>query len=339
MPDHFLLLSKKDQFDALGVAADALKRPAHLLEKDVWVVWALETLFGSSLATKLAFKGGTSLSKAFGVIRRFSEDVDLTYDIREIVPELTEDHPDGIPPTASQADRWTKRIRERLPAWIDSDPLRILSDAIHTSKLRATAHKEGDAIYIDYEQVAAKGTGYASPSVMLEFGARSTGEPYEERAVTCDAAPALQELTFPTAHPRTMRAERTFWEKATAAHVYCLTGRFRGGPGYSRHWHDLARLEESGHAATAIGDGALAKTVALHKKMFFPERIPDGGGPVDYESAVAGSLALVPSGKAMEELAIDYKKMVEDGFLHDPSETFEELMDKCQQLEQAANKR
>jgi len=57
----------------------------HLLEKDVWVVWALNTVFVAPFGPHLTFKGGTSLSKAYGLIQRFSEDVDLTYDVRQLV--------------------------------------------------------------------------------------------------------------------------------------------------------------------------------------------------------------------------------------------------------------
>ncbi len=88
MADVFLNLSASDRRDVLGIAADKSGRPAHLLEKDAWVVWALAALYATSLGEHLVFKGGTSLSKAYGVIRRFSEDVDLTYDIRAIAPDL-----------------------------------------------------------------------------------------------------------------------------------------------------------------------------------------------------------------------------------------------------------
>ena len=88
MADLFLQLSETDRKDALEVAASQLGRPAHLLEKDVWVVWALRTLFEAPIGKHLVFKGGTSLSKAFRAIRRFSEDVDVTYDIRAIAPDL-----------------------------------------------------------------------------------------------------------------------------------------------------------------------------------------------------------------------------------------------------------
>ena len=89
MPEYFTL-PREDQHEALLVAAERSGRPLHLLEKDVWVVWALQHLFTGPHAQHLVFKGGTSLSKAYGVIKRFSEDVDLTYDIRAIAPDLIE---------------------------------------------------------------------------------------------------------------------------------------------------------------------------------------------------------------------------------------------------------
>jgi hypothetical protein len=94
---------------------------------------------------------------------------------------------------------------------------------------------EGDKVFIDYAPLAT-GTGYVAPAVMLEFGARSTGEPSEPRAIHCDAATHLQGVEFPTAAPQVMRAERTFWEKATAIHVFCAQGEFRGGGRFARHW-------------------------------------------------------------------------------------------------------
>lgn len=91
--DAFLRLPMQDRREALSVAADQSGRPAHLLEKDVWVVWALAALYESAIGEHLVLKGGTSLSKAYRVIRRFSEDVDLTYGIRAIAPDLVTNYP------------------------------------------------------------------------------------------------------------------------------------------------------------------------------------------------------------------------------------------------------
>lgn len=335
MAEPFLLLSEKDRRDALEVAAAASGRPVHLLEKDIWVVWALQILFASAHAPHLVFKGGTSLSKAYGVIRRFSEDIDLTYDIRAIAPDLVGEAPEALPPNPSQEKKWTKEIRARLAQWTQKQALVAVEAALAEAKLPGKARAEGDTVYIDYEPLAV-GTGYVQPAVRLEFGARSTGEPWENRAVVCDAAAHLSELVFPTATPRVMRVTRTFWEKATAIHVFCLQGRFRGAERFARHWHDVARLGGAGHVAAAIADREVAEAVARHKAVFFTEKDTEGAA-IDYQAAVAGHLRLVPDGDALALLAEDYRRMVEDGLLLDDAEPFEALIERCRQIEAQAN--
>jgi hypothetical protein len=200
MAEAFLTLSADDRREALAVAADRSGRPLHLLEKDVWVVWTLATLFGSDLGEHLVFKGGTSLSKAYRVIRRFSEDVDLTYDIRAIAPDLVGENGEALPKNRSEEKRWSKAVRHRLPEWVDGTVRPLLAGAIDAQSLPATLRVESDKLFVDYEAIAA-GSGYVAPSVMLEFGARSTGEPASPRDVVCDAAGLIKGIEFPTARP------------------------------------------------------------------------------------------------------------------------------------------
>lgn len=334
MAEAFLRLSGQDRLDALGVAADRLSRPAHLLEKDVWVVWAIQQLFGSPIGTNLVFKGGTSLSKAYQVIDRFSEDVDLTFDIRALIPDLLEGREDAMPATSSEERRWSKRVRQALPEWVAGTIQPILQQAIDREGVDAGLRIDGDKLFIDYPHLA-QGTGYVSPSVMLEFGARSTGEPASPRDIVCDAASVIAGVEFPTARPRVMHAERTFWEKATAIHVFCLQNRMRGDR-FSRHWHDVARLDDAGIAAAAIQDRALATAVARHKTMFFAEKAADATR-IDYGTATSGHLQLVPGGDALKALADDYGRMVEDGLLASTPEPFGDLMDRCAGIARKAN--
>jgi Nucleotidyl transferase AbiEii toxin, Type IV TA system len=335
MVEAFLALSPTDRREALDAAASASGRPPHLLEKDVWVVWALAALFESGLSEHLVLKGGTSLSKAYQAIRRFSEDVDLTYDIRAIAPDLVSDSADALPATRSQENKWSKEIRARLPACVEAEIVPVIEFALKAGGLAARAHAEGDKVHIEYEPLAA-GTGYVRPAVMLEFGARSTGEPWETLPVVCDAAAHLPQLHFPRATPRVMRIERTFWEKATAIHVFCAQGRFRGADRFARHWHDIARLGETGHAACALADMDIARAVARHKGIFFAEKDAHGQA-IDYEAAVTGGLRLVPEGAARELLAEDYRRMVEDGLLLDEAESFDVLLQRCGDIEREAN--
>lgn len=334
MADDFFRLGAVDRQEALSVAASASGRPIHLLEKDVWVVWTLRTVFGAEIGDDLVFKGGTSLSKAYGAIRRFSEDIDLTCDIRKLVPDLVGEEGDALPATRSEERRWSRAVRHRLPGWIEEKVLPVIARGLEAEGLAAAVRSDGDKIYVEYEPLA-EGYGYVPPRVMLEFGARSTGEPNEPHGIVCDAAEHVAAVTFPTAAPRVMRAERTFWEKATAIHVFCSEGPLRGDR-FSRHWHDLARLDEAGFADAAIADRDLAAAVADHKSWFFAERDADRQ-PIDYRAAVTGGLKLVPDGASREALAEDYAKMVEDGLLLDEAEAFDLLMAKIEALQDRAN--
>lgn len=334
MADAFLLLSAEDRREALSVAADRSGRPAHLLEKDAWVVWALATLYGSPLGEHLVFKGGTSLSKAYGVIRRFSEDVDLTYDIRALAPDLVGDNGEALPKTRSEEKRWTSAVRERLPEWVAGAVQPVIAEALASGPLSAAIRVDGEKLFIDYEATTT-GSGYVAPSVMLEFGARSTGEPASPRDVTCDAAGLVDGVAFPTARPRVMHAERTFWEKATAIHVFCLQERLRGDR-FARHWHDVVRLDEAGLATAAFADRELANAVARHKAMFFAEKAADRS-QIDYAAAVNGGLQLVPAGDGAKALSEDYARMVDDGLLLEEAEPFDALMERCGDIAARAN--
>lgn len=336
MDEVFLRLSLKDRREVIRVAADRSQRPSHLLEKDVWVVWSLSTLFKSPLGDHLVFKGGTSLSKAYKVISRFSEDVDLTHDIRALAADLVGTGHEPLPKTRSEEKRWSKEIRERLKIWVSETVQPVLAAALIGEGLPATTRVEGDKLFIDYEATAT-GSGYVAPSVLLEFGARSTGEPATVRDVICDALGLVEGVVFPTAQPRVMHAERTFWEKVTAMHVFCLQERLRGDR-FSRHWHDVARLDEAGIADASMKDRALAEAVARHKSMFFPEKAA-GGSPVDYFAAVNGGLSLVPSGEAFKSLEDDYGRMVQAGLLETDAEPFDTLMARIADTALRANQR
>lgn len=336
MADSWFTLSREDQAEALEVAAAQTGRPPHLLEKDIWVVWTLSAIYESALAEKLTFKGGTSLSKVYKIIDRFSEDIDLTYDIREVVPELLRDG-NPIPVSPSQAKKITDRVRDRLPQWIEGEVVPILISALQRDGVQANlslAGNEKEKLILAYEPIKV-GTGYAASTIQLEFGGRATGEPHQRHAVTCDMAPAINEIVFPTAQPLVMAAERTFWEKATAAHVYCRQGRLRGER-YSRHWYDLAAMANSGHAQAAIADRELARSVAEHKSMFFAEKDANKNF-IDYKAAVSTAIQIIPEGLALEVLNKDYAAMLEDGLLAPHQPTFAEIISTCSELQSDIN--
>lgn len=332
----FQSLTTRDKRDALEVAAAVSGRRAYLLEKDIWVVQTLAVLFEAPFGESLVFKGGTSLSKAYHAIRRFSEDVDITYDIRRFAPELVADAgEEALPDTPSQQGRWTGRIRRRLREWTEHDAASAVLEGMSRSGFPVQLRSEGDRIHVEYEPLFDD-YGFVKPEVLLEFGARSTGEPHQRRLIACDAAESISSVGFPSAQPSVMLAERTFWEKATAIHVFCRQRRQRGTR-LSRHWHDLVRLDDAGYAEKALANRELARSVARHKSFFFRERDISGDW-IDYEAAVSGGLQLCPDGPFGEALADDHKKMLRGGMLFDDEETFDEIINRCVDIEQRANR-
>lgn len=336
MAEHYFALSKADQGEVLEQAREKTGRPTHLLEKDAWVVWTLGALFESTLAADLTFKGGTSLSKAYKIIDRFSEDIDLTYDIRKLLADLT-GSAEYLPPTRSQADKWSKAVRDRLPEWITDEVRPILQKALDVGRLDGKLELVGaahDKLLLHYPAVK-QGTGYVSPVVTLEFGGRATGKPHMTVPVVCDMDGQVKGVTFPTASPLVMSVSRTFWEKATAAHVYCAQGRIHGER-YARHWHDLAAIMRSAHFSETVADRAVARAVADHKSCFFVEKDVEGK-VIDYVAAVEGRLCIVPDGAARDALAADYAKMLEDQVLVGDALPFDDLMKACAEVAQKAN--
>jgi len=331
----FFALSPAERQEALEVAASKSGRPTHILEKDAWVIWTLSALFRAPFKKHLVFKGGTSLSKAYKAIDRFSEDVDVTYDIRAIAPDLVKDAgPDALPLTKSQASKWREILEERLEKWLGEQVVPYIRSCLDAEKLAAKLRiEDGESVYLEYD-TKVSGYGYVGPYIKIEFGARSTGEPSTYVVLSCDAAEHLPSVQFPTSEVRVMRVERTAWEKMTAIHVSCLQGDIRNQ--MARHWSDIGRLDVAGHMDAALRDRDVAGRVAEHKSRFFIAKDTQKN-IIDYFSAINGNLVLVPTGDALKMLEADYAKMLEGRlFLRDP-EPLARVLERCADIQQRAN--
>ena len=333
-------LSPKRRREALAFAEKQTGRPAHLLEKDVWVVQTMGILFDESFGGHLVLKGGTSLSKAYQVIRRFSEDIDVTYDICTIAPDLVR-RPgvdssgyDPLPSTRSQVKRWSKVISSRLTSWIAERAVPAMEEGMQSAGFDVGVEVEAHRLYVTYKP-AFEGHSFVKPQVLVDFGARSTGRPNRNCEIVCDAAAGLPGLALPTARVAVLSPHRTFWEKATAVHVFCLQEKVRGDR-FARHWCDLVELDRAGYGAQSARDRMTATAVAGHKSMFFREN-DCYGNPVNYLNAVSGNLRLIPNGDACTALASDYERMRAGGMLLDEGETFEQLLEECADLELRTN--
>lgn len=226
-----------------------------VLKRDIWVVATLGVLFEAPVGQHLVFKGGTSLSKVWRAIRRFSEDFDITYDIRGFAPDLVGGAgEEALPPNRSQEKRWTKTIRRRLAGCVRDRAGPLVGGELACAGFEARVRPESECLNVRYDPLF-EALGTMRPEVKVDFGARSTGEPHLPRSVVCDAAAHLPDLVFPEARPAVMLAERTFLEKATAIHVFCLQG-YRAA-----NWIHLGRTQGRGKPDTHYQYGLPVKSI------------------------------------------------------------------------------
>ncbi|MNS11030.1 hypothetical protein D3C72_425610 [compost metagenome] len=332
MPEAFLLLPREEQADILNALAPVLGRAPEVLEKDVWVCWVLEHLFTMPERGELVFKGGTSLSKAYRVIERFSEDVDVTLDFRG--------HKSEFDPFATGTSKTRQRaFSDELKARVTTFVSDVAAPRLNAA-LRAVMGEEGyletdldgETLRLYYPRAIATGAGYHLDHVLIEFGGRNVTDPSEEVVIAPDITGYLPELTFPTATVRVLSPRRTFWEKATLIHVECNRGRLRAGAErLSRHWYDLVKLAASEHGEGALADREVLTDVVKHKQIFY------NASYAKYDDCLVGNLRLVPGPDDLAGLEADYKAMVASGMFYAETMAFADLLLALRDLEARIN--
>jgi hypothetical protein len=298
-----------------------------VVEKDFWVTWVLDRLFAvPALARLLMFKGGTSLSKAYGLIERFSEDIDLILDWRVLSGE------DLLAKRSrSQQTKLNDEINRLAQDYIAGDLLGHVKAAL--GDVCQCGIGEDDPHVIGVHYPAAFSDDYLCPEVRLEIGPLAAWLPYEDRTISCYAAQAFPQLFGRREFPvRVIRAERTFWEKATILHAEAHRPDDKKQPArYSRHYYDLAQM-----ARSPIKDKALAEVELLAEVVAFKERFYFSAW-ARYDLAVPGSLRLVPDGPVLKAVTDDYRAMATMIFGTIPP--FEAILAGLQDLENEINRR
>jgi hypothetical protein len=283
-------------------ASGRLDLPPAAIEKDFWVTWVLGLLFSSSpLASKILFKGGTSLSKVFGLIERFSEDIDLILDWNEVVSEDP-----NMERSKTKQDQFNKAVPELSREYIERV---LLPEVLHLMGGICSAEIETgapDVINIRYPSKFA--AEYLRPEIRLEIGPLAQWVPHARYAVTSYVADAFPDLfERPACHVIAIKAERTFWEKATILHHEAHRPESSKIPArYSRHYYDLYMMAANESLRqVALPDLELLKSVVAFKMKFYPR------GWARYDLAKPGTLRLVPSDRRLAELCSDYDAMKE----------------------------
>lgn len=314
--DEIARLPAKDRADLFSTAAtrrgDML---SALVEKDFWVCWSLKRIFTlEDSPAGLIFKGGTSLSKVYQAIDRFSEDVDLSFD-RSALGFAGEKDP-ARASSRNQTERQLKALSAACQEMIRAKFIPLLEanfrKALDTAPSKTTWWLELDkddpdqqTVLFHYPAGIPDRETATVPDIRLELGARGEQWPAEQATVTSYAALAEPKpFKEPSCEVKVLAIERTFWEKATILHAWHHLPPSKPLPErQSRHYFDLANLYEKGHGKKALTKVDLLKSVAAHKSIFF--RSP----PAKYETAVPGTLRLLPTPLRRKELESDYARM------------------------------
>jgi predicted nucleotidyltransferase component of viral defense system len=331
LSEPFLLLGKEERVDAYLAASDLTGLPPKILEKDVWICWALNVLYGQTGHFPMAFKGGTSLSKVFDAIDRFSEDIDITV-------TLPVHDPDKIPEgSRSQRGRLTKKVAVDLDAYLESTVVPLLVTALENYSADpggCVSKIDSETVVLDYPSCYSKEGGYLAERVKVEFGARNQVTPSESHSVIPYVRKVLTDaFSLPTAVVDVLAGERTFWEKATLAHDECNRADLSRGSAnrISRHWYDLSRLADHEIGVRALGDRELLKQVVTVKKAFYWRKTSD------YEECLNGAMRLVPDAAGVSALGADYEAMIEAGMFRGEPPDFDSVIDRVRILETTIN--
>lgn len=320
--------AEKDRVELFRATAQAMRVHEAIAEKDFWVCWILDYLFQESpWKDRMAFKGGTSLSKAYGAIERFSEDIDLILDWRLLGYAEDEPWEDRTP---TKQDAFGKEANRKAEEFLARDFAPALGHDLN-SRVEAGAEvvAAGQDILIQYPR--AFSLEAIHPQIRLEIGPLAAWVPNEEKSISPYAAERFPHLfSQPDTRVRTIAAERTFWEKATILHQEAHRGPERPLPArYSRHYYDLYRLN-----SLPIRNEALAKMELLQEVVRFKMRFYRSPW-ARYEEAKPGSLRLLPPAHHLNELQRDYRAM--QGMLFGSVPTFDEIMAGLSALERSIN--
>jgi hypothetical protein len=310
----WLSLDQKERRLACEKTAVELGISAVSVEKDFWVCWVLRELLSlPGWGEQLTLKGGTSLSKAWKLIDRFSEDIDLV---------IERAHLGFAGPTlsGSRVEKLKEVCSARIDAGIRPALLQRIGKALPKGadwSLRLAGRDEDRdqlTLLFAYPSVLPIETDYIKREVRMEFGARSETEPAERPTIQ----PFLSEHIpgiFSSAGfiVKTIAARRTFWEKAMLLHEECyrpiekpLKKRL------SRHYYDIFCLIEKGTAAEAIKDALLFDRIAKHRQAFFRQKW------LDYSTLKKGTLRMAPPKARLAEWRRDYQAMRGDMFFSEP---------------------
>jgi len=330
--------SSEERRDLFLSTATRIGTTVQNIEKDFWVCWILDKLFNdrSSDEPRLLFKGGTSLSKAYGLISRFSEDIDITV-FREDLGQSIDIHQLGILSGKKQRQQ-LENIKQSCQTYLRDHLLKRLNTQMSLFDLEPALLDPSDpdqqTILIRYPSAIHSENSYIIPSIKIEAGAKSALDPHQTISLSPYIAEEMPEDNFMVSNIITINPERTFWDKVLILHGIRRWHDHRGklrheGNRISRHYYDIYRLVHSEVSQEAIRNKDLALDCANHARLFFNTK------DFDLSQAKAGYFTLTPNLEMIEALKKDYLAMSTMIFGHIPD--FEEIIETIKKLEAELN--
>lgn len=318
-------LSKEQRKELFSETAALMNTTNAIVEKDFWVVLTLGKIFEDERLNQiLMFKGGTSLSKVFNLIGRFSEDIDLILDWRLVTKE------DSLQEKASKNKqvKFNEQINVNAKIYIKNELLPIISQIL--SPL-CTCNIADDGFSINVRYPNAFDDSYLRPEILLEIGPLASWLPSDKFEISSFAA-----LKFPQVFEKakcnvnTIIAKRTFWEKATILHHEANRPHDPAMPiRYSRHYYDLAMMAGNKVKDDTLADLELLKNVVDFKQKFYPRTW------AKYEEAAPKTLKLLPPEFRLDALRKDYQAM--QNMIFDKKISFDEIINILKKLESEIN--
>lgn len=315
----------KERRELFSETASRMHTTNAIAEKDFWVVWVLGKLFShKELSGSLMFKGGTSLSKIYGLIERFSEDIDLILNWNL----LTEEDP-HTKRTKTQQNKFNVSINEEAKIYIKDALLPIVSEILQPQC--SCKIKDDDGFSIEIQYPALFHDLSILPHILLEIGPLALWLPSDEFEITPFAAKEFPQLFEKSScNVKAVLAERTFWEKVTILHQQANRSEETLIPlRYSRHYYDLAMMAKSEIKTKALSDLDLLKSVVEFKQRFY------SCNWAKYEQALPGTLKLVPPEYRHKELKDDYRAM--QNMIFGTVVSFDEILTILKELETEIN--
>lgn len=325
--NNFINRPKRERLELIGQTAARLDMDPAAIEKDFWVCWILQRLFQSPLKKSIIFKGGTCLSKVYGLIKRFSEDIDLILDWSDFCTEY------DLNPGQHYGKSGRERMMEALDEWnaqqIAQKILPAVRDCCGDVCSADIFQETPEIIAVTYPRNYE--SSYIRPRVLLEIGPKAAWNPHAEHTVRPYMAEIYPHL-FHGAETSVVAstAERSFWEKITILHSQA--NRPTALPlRYARHYYDAVMMARNDALKQrAFTDVRLLYQVSSFKYYFYRS------GWADYPHAVPGSMHLMPCETIKADLELDYAKMKKEMLPHDAPE-FSVLIEEVAKLELEVN--